>query len=85
MHSVQSIYEKEGTVDVGILEELLLELERKYPDNQLLFTSVRKMLEIDEDERPDFVALKSAMPEYEVVADYLYKLENGLIEEDEGA
>lgn len=41
------------------------------------------MLEIQEDERPDFLNLKSALPDYEVIKDYLYKLENGLLEEEE--
>ena len=83
MKSVQSVYNKEGGIDYGILEEFLLDLERKFQENPLLYTSVRKMLEIDEEERPDFLTLKSAMPEYEVVSDYLYKLENGLIDDDE--
>ena len=83
LRSIQGIYGLNDNFDENAFEELLGEFEMKYEDNPLLYTSVRKMLEINEDERPDFIGLKSALPEYEVVKDYFYRLENGLIEDDE--
>ena len=82
MRSVQGIYGISDNFEPKILDELLNEFEERYQDNPLLFTSVRKMLEVNEDERPDFISLKSALPEYDVIKDYLYKLENGLIEDE---
>ena len=46
------------------MENYLIEFEENFEDNPLLFTSVRKMLEFDEEERADFVSLKEAMPDY---------------------
>ena len=83
LKSVQTIYGLNDNFDDRALEELLGEFEVKYEDNPLLFTSVQKMLEINEEERPDFIGLKSALPEYEVILDYFYRVENGLIDEEE--
>jgi len=82
MKSIQGIYGISDNFEPKVLDELLNEFEDRYQDNPLLFTSLRKMLEINEEERPDFINLKSALPEYDVIKDYLYKLENGLIEDD---
>jgi hypothetical protein len=82
MKSIQGIYGISDNFEPRVLDELLNDFEDKYQDNPLLFTSLRKMLEMNEEERPDFINLKSALPEYEVIKDYLYKLENGLIEDD---
>lgn len=83
MRSVQGIYGNDNSgFQAKALEDLLNEFENKYLNNPLLFTSVRKMLEVDEENRPDFVNLVSALPEYEIILDYFYKLEHGLIEDD---
>lgn len=82
MKGVQDIYVGDR-FDARKLEELLLEFETKYEDNPLLYTSVRKMCEINEDERPDFISLKSALPEYDVIKDYFQKVEAGIYEEEQ--
>jgi len=82
MKSIQGIYGISDNFEPKVLDELLNEFEDRYQDNPLLFTSLRKMLEMNEEERPDFINLKSALPEYDVIKDYLYKLENGLIEDE---
>lgn len=82
MHSVQSIYDNDQ-VNQGLVDNYLNEFEDKFEDNPLLFTSVRKMLENNEEDRADFVSLKEAMPDYEVICDYFYKVEHGLIDEEE--
>lgn len=82
MKGVQDIYVGDR-FDARKLEELLLEFETKYEDNPLLYTSVRKMCEINEEERPDFISLKSALPEYDVIKDYFQKVEAGIYEEEQ--
>ena len=40
------------------------------------------MLEIDEEERADFISLKEAMPDYEEIKDFFYKVKHNLIDEE---
>lgn len=81
MKSIQSIYSGD-TIDVKCLEELIQEFEMKNDDNPLLYSTVRKLLEIEEDERPDFPQLNGALPDFKEIQDYFYKLENNLIEQE---
>lgn len=83
LRSVQSIYSKGDEIDQHMLNIYLDEFELKYTDNPLLFSSVRKMLEVDESERPTFTDLKLALPDYAEICDYFYKVEHGLINEEE--
>lgn len=70
-------------VDPNKLQRHLSELEVRYDDNPLLYSSVQKMLELDEDERADFSGLKIAMPDYQEICDFFYKMKHGLLEEEE--
>ncbi len=83
MKSIQGIYDSGDQIDQNLLDSYLDEFDMKYEDNPLLFTSVRKMLENDEEERADFLSLKEAMPDYKVICDYFYKVKHGLIDEEE--
>lgn len=83
MHSIQGVYDNNDQINQGLVDNYLNEFEDKYEDNPLLFTSVRKMLENNEEDRADFVSLKEAMPDYEIICDYFYKVEHGLIDEEE--
>lgn len=51
----------------------------KFDDNPLFYSSVQKMLEIDEEERADFQSLKLAMPDYKDVCDFFYKAKHGML------
>lgn len=68
---IQSIYDD---ANMQFLEEelecLIEEFAVKYPDNPLLITTVRKMLECKEAARPDFNNIKSAIPCYNEVCEY---------------
>ena len=81
MRGVQDIYVGDK-FDAMRLNDLLDEFQTQYEENPLLYTSVRKMCEVNEDERPDFVSLKSALPEYETIKDYFQKVEQGIYEDD---
>jgi hypothetical protein len=81
MRPIQDIYSG-SKFDYGRLEKHLIEFENTYDDNPLLFTSVRKMCDVNEEERPDFISLKSALPEYSVIKDYFEKVEAGVYEEE---
>lgn len=81
MKTIQGIYVGDK-FDQRVLEELLLEFETNYEDNPLLYTSISKMCELNEDERPDFLNLKSALPEYSTIKDYFQKVEAGIYEDD---
>ena len=41
------------------------------------------MLDIDESERADFTGLKEAMPDYQEICDFFYKLKHGLLVDDD--
>ena len=83
LRSIQSIYNKGDEIDEHMLNIYMDEFEMKYEDNPLLFSSVRKMCEMDESERPTFTDLKMALPDYAEICDYFYKVEHGLINEEE--
>jgi serine/threonine protein kinase len=83
LKSVQGIYEGRSTVDSKALEELIQEFELQHDDNPLMYSTVRKMLEIEEDERPDFPQLLGALPDFKEIQDYFYKLENNLLEDEQ--
>ena len=54
----------------------------KFDDNPLFYSSVQKMLEIDEEERADFQSLKLAMPDYKEVCDFFYKAKHGMLDQE---
>jgi len=81
MKPIQDIYMGDH-FEARKLEEFLSEFDSTYEDNPLLYTSVRKMCEIDEGERPDFINLKSALPEYDVIKEYFQKVEAGIYEDE---
>lgn len=75
MRPIQSIYdENSGQFNECELEILLEEFGVKYPDNPLLITTVRKMVEVEESARPDFINIKNAIPPYDEVCEYFEAL-----------
>ncbi len=49
---------------------MIQEFKFKYKDNPLLYSSVGKMLEYEEKNRPDFFKLKEVLPDYETIKKY---------------
>jgi hypothetical protein len=45
-------------------------LDKCYPDNNLLISTVKKMLEYDESKRPDFIEIHEKLPAYRTVKEY---------------
>lgn len=85
MRGIQTIYDDmNGQFLDHELEAFIDEFANKYQDNPLLITTVRKMLEINEAARPDFINIKNAIPPYEEVCDYFEHLrgQNHQYEED---
>lgn len=52
------------------LDDLFLQFKTRYQQNTLLVTSVQKMLENYEENRPSFSELYEALPEYELIKNY---------------
>lgn len=74
--SVQSIYGVDQLED-KLLIGFLREFEVKFNSNPLVSSSLKKMLEIDEEFRIDFVSLKELIPSYDQIKSYFQKLERG--------
>ena len=81
LRSVRNIYDN-SCINKKILESYLKEFEEKYDNNPLLYSSLRKILEFNEEERPDFISLKEVIPDYDMIKEYFKKLENGELEDD---
>lgn len=82
LKSIKNIYDS-SSINKNILDNYLKEFEEKYDNNPLLFSSLRKILEFDEDERPDFISLKEVIPEYDMIKEYFKKLENGELDDED--
>jgi len=68
---IGEIYKTEGSgFGYGILNVLLGIFETKFKDNNLLTTTVRKMLEPLEGNRPDFIEIKAKLPPYGMIKEY---------------
>ena len=52
--SLQNLYKKKGFCKTA-LKNYMDKLQNSYPDNNLLVSTLKKMLEIDEAKRPDFI------------------------------
>jgi hypothetical protein len=82
MKSIKPIYDT-SSINKKILESFLKEFEERYQNNPLLYSSLRKILDINEEDRIDFLSLKEVIPDYEMIKEYFQKLENGELEEDD--
>lgn len=50
-----------------ILQEELQILKNRYPENNLLFSTVRKMLEYDPEKRPTFIEILEKLPDFKLI------------------
>ena len=73
--NVNEIYGQPGELklDEDTLEGLIQMLKSRYPDNNLVVSTVRKMLTIDPEMRPDFKEMISQLPPYEMIQSYFEK------------
>lgn len=73
--SVQSIYNKESsTINEVVLQRLIEAFAKRYENSTWLIGTVRKLLEIEEHDRFDFLELRESLPPREVVDQYYRQL-----------
>lgn len=71
MHDVTQIYKRSSnSIDRAMLLGFLTAFESRYAENPLVVAIVKKMLEVEESQRPDFLMLKYSLPSYEEVLRY---------------
>lgn len=72
--SIKLVYDNNvGIVNKMQLDLLLEEFEWNYSDNIALVSAVRKMVELNEDERPDIQTLCAKLPDLSTVREYFAK------------
>lgn len=82
---IKLVYDsKEGKINKMQLDLLLEEFEWNYADNVTLVSAVRKMLEVEEAERPDLHTLCAKLPDLNTVKEYFAK-ERTLLEANKSA
>lgn len=64
------------------LQENIDEFSRKFQDNPLLVTTVSKMLEVKENNRPDFINIKGAIPSYSEILEYFERTDEDVYEDE---
>jgi serine/threonine protein kinase len=67
---LSDVYNGDGTFNQDALEYYIHMFKCRYPENNLITSSVAKMLEVKEIHRPDFKELFEKAPTYEMVKKY---------------
>ena len=77
--SIQHIYKQDLTFDTDMFKKLLERFEARFShaDEQLFYSTIVTMLDLDEEERPTFIELFERMPPYEVVVRFISTLNPG--------
>jgi hypothetical protein len=57
-------------LDEDALNQLINLMENRYKENNLVVSTIKKMLSFDESERPDFEEMVQRMPEYQMIKNY---------------
>lgn len=71
MTNVTEIYRRSSnSIDKDMLRGFIDVFESRYGENPLVCSIVKKMLEVEEIKRPDFIDLKYALPYYQEVLSY---------------
>lgn len=69
--SVQNIYGKGGEVDQQAVEKHVQEFQKNHGQNTLLCSTVKTMVDPEEEKRPDFKTLKSKLPPFSEVQAFI--------------
>ena len=72
-----------STINETALKQHVSEFEAIYCDNPLLFSSLQRMLELNEEDRADFIGLNTVIPPYKEICEYFYNLQHGLVNPDD--
>ena len=70
LQSVQGIYTESDLIDSVKLQEVVFEVEKRQPGNLMFISALEKMLQIDEQKRPDFITLKKLLPDYQKIVNH---------------
>lgn len=82
LRRVKGIYQS-GKFGEGRLRKLLERFKMRYPDNNLLFSTVKKMVEVDADKRPTFREIRAKLPDYQLVKEHFLDNEDSAPVEDD--
>lgn len=63
------------SLDVDALDQLITVMENRYSENNLVVSTIKKMLSFDEKERPDFKEMVERMPAYQMIKNYFEQVE----------
>lgn len=69
MH-LSEVYNEDGSFNHKAMDYYIQMFKCRYPENNLITSSVAKMLELNELHRPDFKELFEKAPTYEMVKQY---------------
>ena len=85
LQRVRSIYGKRKSERIlsDVLKRRLQRFKNRYPDNNLLFSTVTKMLEIDPKDRPSFKEIRKKLPDYQLIKQHFLNNEDSAPVEDE--
>lgn len=74
--NVDEIYghPSEKELDLDALNHLIEILKARYPENNLLVSTLKKMLTVSKEQRPDFFEMFDRMPPYEMIKNYFENL-----------
>lgn len=72
-----------STINETALKQHVSEFEAIYCDNPLLFSSLQRMLELNEEDRADFIGLNTVIPPYKEICEYFYNIQHGLVNPDD--
>lgn len=78
--NIQNIYiNNRRNIDFVKLNYYVNLFKNKFNDNQLLCTTLEKMLESNIEERPNFTYILSILPNYDLICEYFIQLNNGTL------
>lgn len=77
LRRVRRIYGGPGCKELQVekLAEEILILKNRYPENNLLYSTVRKMLDVNPHKRPTFLEILQKLPDYKLIKRHF--IENG--------
>lgn len=76
LEDVNKIYGHDSDINYRLFDQLIHKMKLRYPENQLLTSTIIKMLEINQEKRLDFEEMLEKLPDYQLVKEYFNQYEN---------
>lgn len=70
LENVNKIFKENFEIEFRLLEQMIHKMKCRYPENNLLTSTIVKMLERNPEKRPDFKEIFEKLPEYDLVKEY---------------